>query len=189
MRRGILFAISGPSGCGKGTVVAEVRKMDPSIGYSVSCTTRAPRPGEEEGVHYFFVTHEQFDEMVATGEIVEWDEFCGNKYGTPKTPLVKAVEEGRDIMLDITIPGTMKLKELLPEDTITVFLMPPSEEELERRLRKRETETEEQILARLAASINEMKQADRFEYTVVNAGLEECADEIYKILEERRKNA
>ena len=186
MRRGVLLVISGPSGCGKNSILQGVRALDPTIGYSVSCTTRKPRKGEEEGIDYYFVSSEKFDEMIDSGEIVEWDQFVNNKYGTPKTPLLKAVAEGKDIMFDITIPGAMKLKEFMPEDTVTVFLLPPSLDELRRRLVERGTETEEQINARLAKASGEISQADKFEYQVVNDNMEECVARIYKILCDRR---
>ena len=185
--KGMILVISGPSGTGKGTLLAKAMEMNPNMRYSTSATTRKPRVGEIPDVSYFFKTEEEFEEMIKSGEILEWDEFCKNKYGTPKTPVAKALEEGIDIVMDITVPGAMAVKEAFPEDSVTVFILPPSQEELERRLRGRQTETEEEIRRRLAASQKELEAQSLFQYRVVNDNLEEAAEELLDILNENKK--
>ncbi len=185
--KGMILVISGPSGTGKGTLLEKAMSINPNMKYSTSATTRKPRTGEIPDVSYFFKTEEEFNEMIKSGEILEWDEFCKNKYGTPKTPVAKALEQGIDIVMDITVPGAMAVKEAFPEDSVTVFILPPSQEELERRLRGRQTETEEEILRRLAASAKELEAQNLFQYRVVNDNLDEAAKELLDILAENKK--
>lgn len=185
--KGMILVISGPSGTGKGTLLEKAMSINPNMKYSTSATTRKPRPGEIPDVSYFFRTNEEFDQMIESGEILEWDEFCKNKYGTPKTPVAKAIEQGIDIVMDITVPGAMAVKEAFPEDCVTVFILPPSQEELERRLRGRQTESEEEIQRRLAVSSKELEAQNLFQYRVVNDEIDRAANELLEILAENKK--
>ncbi len=185
--RGMILVISGPSGTGKGTILEQAAKLNGNLRYSISATTRKPRPGEIPDVSYFYKTREEFDAMIASGEILEWDEFCCNRYGTPKTPLAKAIENGTDVIMDITVPGAMAVKKAFPEDSVTVFILPPSLEELERRLRGRNTETEEEISRRLGKASDEMEQQDAFQYKLVNDNIESAANRLLEILSEAKQ--
>lgn len=182
MNKGIICSISGPSGVGKGTVVSRLRELLPEAAHSVSVTTRSPRPGETEGVEYYFRTKEQFKELLAQGEIIEYDEYVGNFYGTPAGPLIEKSEQGMDVLLDITIAGSLALDSKFKE-TVTVFLLPPSMKELEARLRGRGTETEDVIVSRLAEAAAEIKRAPEFDYVVVNDDVEVAARKILSIIE------
>lgn len=185
----MIIAISGPSGVGKGTILKRLLEIDPSIGYSVSVTTRSMRPLEKEGVSYYFRSEAEFDQMVKQNEILEWDVFCGNKYGTPCFGLQRFIKEGRDVALDITLSGAKAVKRCFQEEAITVFLLPPTLEDLERRIRKRESETEEQIIARLKSAHNELKQFNVCDYVIVNDELESAVNELKNIIKaERRKS-
>ena len=148
MKRGKLLVISGPSGCGKSTVIGKMMAGRENVEFSVSATTRRPRPGEREGVDYFFVSRERFEEMLRNDELLEHAEFVGNCYGTPKSQVCTRLESGVSVILDIEVQGAAQVKQKLPE-AITVFLAPPGLDALERRLRGRRTESEETIRARL----------------------------------------
>ena len=184
-RRGLIVCVSGPSGVGKGTMIKKIREIDPCIAHSVSVTTRSPRPGETEGVSYYFRSHEQFAEMLASGEILEHDVYCGNEYGTPKTPLAGMVERGVDVVMDITVPGSLSVMENYPE-VITVFLMPPTYSELRRRLMKRGTENEAVMEQRMKKARDEIRQCRLFQYVVVNDDLDIAARRILGIIEAER---
>lgn len=181
MRKGLLISVSGPSGAGKGTVLAKVKEMNPGAGNSISVTTREPRGGETEGVEYYFRTKEEFMKMFEEGEILEYDEFVGQYYGTPTIPLQEMSEAGQDVLLDLTIAGSLCLKENF-EQAVTIFLLPPSMSELESRLRGRSTESEEAIKARLATASEEIAQAANFDYVVVNDQIEDAANKIDAII-------
>ena len=168
IERGLIVAVSGPSGVGKGTVLARVEELmeqaaPGSVGHSISVTTRAPRGAEQDGVEYYFRTKEQFEQMIAEGKIVEYDKYVDNYYGTPSEPLEKMMENGQDILFDITIEGSLALDRKFGDDAITIFILPPSMEVLESRLRGRGTETEEKIQLRLEQARNEIKRAGEFE--------------------------
>jgi len=184
-RRGLIVCVSGPSGVGKGTMIKKIREIDPCIAHSVSVTTRSPRPGEIEGVSYYFRNHEEFAEMLATGEILEHDTYCGNEYGTPRTPLAGMVERGVDVVMDITVPGSLSVMENYPE-VITVFLMPPTYSELRRRLMKRGTENEAVMEQRMKKARDEIRQCRLFQYVVVNDDLDAAARRILGIIEAER---
>ena len=186
-KRGMILIVSGPSGAGKGTVLKRAMELNPEMRYSTSVTTRKPRQGEIPDVSYYFTDNDTFDEMIASGEIMEWDEFAGNRYGTPKTPLKNAVESGEDIVMDITVKGALAVKEAFPEDAVTVFILPPSEEELERRLRGRKTESEAAIRRRLRIAKRELKMSNIFQYSVLNDNVDRAAAEILSIMDEHRK--
>lgn len=181
--RGKLLVISGPSGTGKSTVIGHLMEIRPGLEFSVSATTRAPRPGEVDGREYFFVTHERFDEMVNNGELLEHATFVGNSYGTPRSQVEQRLEQGITVILDIEVQGAAQVKASMPE-AITVFLAPPSLEALEERLRGRGTETEEKILSRLETARQELLLAPTYDYTVVNDDFRRAAREINEILEQ-----
>jgi guanylate kinase len=185
--RGLIVAISGPSGVGKGTVLAKVEeimeKADPgSVGHSISVTTRAPRGQEKDGVEYYFRTKEEFEQMIKDGRIVEYDRYVDNYYGTPSEPLVEMMDKGQDILFDITIEGSLALDRKFGDDAVTIFILPPSMEELENRLRGRGTETEEKITKRLEQAKAEIRRAGEFEYIITNDDLDKAAGEVLAII-------
>ncbi|MFF4226430.1 guanylate kinase [Streptomyces abikoensis] len=176
-----LTVLSGPSGVGKSTVVAHMRKAHPEVWLSVSCTTRKPRPGEQEGVQYFFVDDEQFDKLVANGELLEWAEFAGNRYGTPRKAVLDRLEAGEPVLLEIDLQGARQVRETMPEAQL-VFLAPPSWDELVRRLTGRGTESPEVIERRLAAAKVELAAESEFDTTLVNTSVEDVARELLALL-------
>ena len=180
-----VYVVSGPSGSGKGTVLAQIKKR-PDVFYSVSATTRGMRPGEIDGVDYHFISREQFVEMIERGEFLEHAEYVHNFYGTPIQPIRDNLAAGRDVIVEIEVQGFLQIKEKLPEAE-TVFIMPPSVEELERRLRGRGTETEEKIQGRLKTALEEMKYADRYDHIVVNDELEKAVSELLEIMGKERE--
>ena len=180
--KGTLLVLSGPSGVGKSTVLRRMMDGRDDMAFSVSATTRAPRPGEEEGKDYFFVTRERFDEMVERGELLEHAEFVGNCYGTPRSQVEQRLEAGITVVLDIEVQGAAQVKALMPE-ALTVFLAPPSLEALEQRLRGRGTETEEKIRSRLETARRELLLAPTYDFTVVNDDADRAASELAEILE------
>jgi guanylate kinase len=184
--KGLLVVVSGPSGTGKGTVIRQILQDYPQVRLSVSATTRQPREGEEHGVHYFFVTRDEFEQMIAEEQVLEYAEYCGRYYGTPKSPIDGWRSEGSDVLLEIEVQGGAQVKEKCP-DCVTIFLLPPSMEELEKRLRGRGTEDEETIQKRLATAKEELKCAEDYDYCVVNHDVEKTAAEIMEILDTVRK--
>ena len=189
--KGTLVVISGPSGSGKGTVVKRLREIMPEVSLSVSATTRAPREGEMDGREYYFITRDDFEDMVAQGEILEFTSYCGNYYGTPKKEAERITGEGRELILEIEVDGASQIKRLVP-DSVTIMLIPPTVSKLEERLRGRGTETEQVISNRLARAREEIKLATSYDYVVVNEddGVEECAETIREIIRaERNKSA
>ena len=180
MSKGKLVVISGASGVGKGTVLGIMMKKREDLKFSVSATTREPRPSEIEGVHYYFVTKEQFEEMIAAGQMLEYSAHAANYYGTPRAQAEEKMESG-SVLLDIEPNGAAQVKKAAP-DAILVFIMPPSMEELERRLRGRGDTPEDQIAMRLERAVWEMEQRHWYDYVVVNEDAERCAEEILKII-------
>lgn len=182
-QKGMLIVISGPAGSGKGTVVTLLREMLPQLGLSVSATTRAPRPGEKDGVQYYFITRDDFEEALSRGEILEHTVYNGNYYGTPKAEVERVLSAGQDMILEIETDGAMQIKRLYP-DAVTVMLLPPDFATLEARLRGRATEKEEDILVRLNKARAEVPLSDRYDYVVVNptGASQKCADDIAAIL-------
>ncbi|MCF6523868.1 guanylate kinase [Streptomyces sp. JJ36] len=176
-----LTVLSGPSGVGKSTVVAHLRKAHPEVWLSVSATTRRPRPGEQHGVQYFFVEDEEFDKLIANGELLEWAEFAGNRYGTPRRPVVDRLEAGEPVLLEIDLQGARLVRESMPEARL-VFLAPPSWDELVRRLTGRGTESPEVIERRLAAARTELAAEEEFDSTLVNTSVEEVAAELLALM-------
>lgn len=182
MRKGLLILISGPSGTGKGTVCDLLRQKHPEISYSISATTRQPRPGEQDGVNYYFYTKEKFREMIGQGQLLEWAEVYGNFYGTPKQKVLDRLEAGEDILLEIDTQGALNVMKVMPEG-LFIFLLPPSLEELAARLKGRGTETEESLHRRLGAAVDEIKLATKYRYVVVNDKVEDAQETIAKIIE------
>jgi len=178
---GILLVMSGPSGTGKSTVISRLMKLRDKLSFSVSATTRAPRPGEIDGRDYYFVTRERFAEMVQQGELLEHAEFVGNCYGTPKGPVLEKLREGITVILDIEVQGAAQVMQAMPE-AVSVFLAPPSLEVLEKRLRGRGTESEEKIRQRLETAKIELQQKDRYDYVVINDDPDRAAQELMRIL-------
>ena len=177
---GRLFVISGSSGVGKGTVINEFLKKHPDFKLSVSCTTRKPREGETDGQNYFFITREEFIKHIEAGEFLEWAEFSGNMYGTLRTYVEKKLSEGKNIILEIDTQGALKVKKVMPDATL-IFILPPSLEELEARLRGRHTETEEAIQKRLGSIKMEIENSKHFDKQVVNDSVENAVSELEKI--------
>jgi len=181
-QRGLAICVSGPSGVGKGTIIRSVLARRPSIRHSVSITTRRPRPGEKNGIDYYFVDHPTFERMIADDEILEHDCYCDQYYGTPRKPLAEAIGSGLDVILDITVPGSLSIMQKIPE-CVTIFLLPPSFSELENRLLKRGTETDDIVRKRLEKARHEVTMADRFQYLVINDDLAETAQRILAIID------
>ena len=183
MKKGLIVVISGPAGSGKGTVVKALRRKLPDLGLSVSATTRSPRPGEVDGEHYYFISKEEFERRIATGEILEHTIYCDNYYGTPKSELERISAEGKDIIFEIEVNGAIQVKKLFPE-AVAIMLLPPSAKLLESRLRGRGTETEEVIKNRLKRAREELKLLHHYDYLVVNGEgmIDDCAELIVDII-------
>lgn len=180
-KKGRLFVYAGASGVGKGTIMKELLKRNQSIKLSVSATTRAPREGEVHGREYFFVTKEKFEEMISENGFLEYARYCDNYYGTPKAYVDEELEKGFNVFLEIELQGAQNVLKLRP-DAVSIFILPPSAEELERRLRDRGTETEEAIIKRLSQAKVEMEHAKMYQYTVVNDDLEKAIEDVLEIV-------
>lgn len=179
--RSRLTVLSGPSGVGKSTVVAHLRKEHPDIWLSVSATTRRPRPGERHGVQYYFVSDEEFDKLVADGELLEWAEFAGNRYGTPRRPVLDRLRAGEPVLLEIDLQGARLVKKSMP-DARLVFLAPPSWDELVRRLTGRGTEPPDVVRRRLEVARTELAAESEFDVTLVNTSVEDVSRELLALL-------
>ena len=177
--KGILTVVSGFSGAGKGTIMKRLMEKYDNYALSVSATTRAPRPGEEEGREYFFRTVEEFEKMIAKEQLIEYAKYVDNYYGTPRAYVEEQLEAGKDVILEIEIQGALKVKEKFPE-TLLLFVTPPSARELKDRLVKRGTESMEVILSRMERAREEAKGMDRYDYLVINDVLEDCVDEVLR---------
>lgn len=180
-KQGILFVVTGPSGVGKGTVLTKVRERK-ELYFSISATTRKPREGEQDGVHYYFLTKEQFEQKVAAGGFLEHAQFSGNYYGTPAEPIDRQLKEGKDILLEIEVQGAMQVRENRP-DAVRIFLAPPSFAELEKRLTGRGTEDAEAIRLRLETAKHELTLASQFDYIVINNTVEQAVSDVLAIMQ------
>ena len=178
---GRLVVIAGPSGVGKGTVVAGLRARFPELVFSVSATTRAPRMGEVDGISYHFVTDQQFDDLVATGGLLEWATYAGTRYGTPRQPVLDALADGKTMLLEIDLAGARQVRRSFPS-AFQVFLAPPSWAELERRLRGRGAETEAQMATRLARAKDELAAESEFDAVIVNDEVGSAVDQLVELL-------
>lgn len=179
-RSGLVFCVSGPSGAGKGTVIRKVMEMNSGMVHSVSLTTRKPRPGEQDGVDYHFCSREKFQAMLEQGEILEHDIYSENYYGTPRTNIDGQVSQGIDVLLDITVPGSLSIIRNYPE-AVTIFLMPPTFSELKRRLIQRGTEGPDEIRRRLEKASDEINKASLFTYCIINDDVTSAARSILAI--------
>lgn len=181
MGKGNLFVVSAPAGCGKDTILNELFKRTDKAGYAVSATTRAPREGEVNGVHYHFLTREEFERRISDNEVLEYTEYCGNYYGTLCKSVNDLLEAGRDAVLKIEVEGAMNIKAQFPEACL-VFILPPSWETLEKRLRGRGTETEEKIAERTKQARREVEFARNYDYLIVNDELSAAVDDLLAVL-------
>jgi guanylate kinase len=186
-RRGLLIILSSPSGAGKSTMTKCLREWDPSIRFSVSATTRAPRPGEEDGREYYFRSREAFEQMVATGEMLEHAEVFGNFYGSPKGPVVANMESGVDTLFDIDWQGGQQIKQAMGEDVVSIFILPPSMAELERRLRSRGQDSDEVIAGRMSKSLAEISHWAEYDYVLVNDDPDAFEEKLRAILTAERQ--
>ena len=180
-REGILMIVSGPSGSGKGTVVKEVVKED-NYALSISVTTRRPRPGENEGEHYFFRTKDEFKKLIEEDKLLEWARFCDNYYGTPLHYVQQQLKEGKNVILEIEVDGALQVKEKYP-DAVLIFLMPPTIGELRRRLDRRGTESPEIIERRIRRAETELDLLSKYDYVVINDDINEAKEDILKIVD------
>lgn len=180
MNKGLLIVVSAPSGCGKGTILAEVLKDDKYY-FSVSATTRAPREGEKDGVNYHFITKDTFEQLISDNKMLEYTNYCGNYYGTPLTYVDENLNKGKNVILEIEVEGAMNIRKMRP-DAVLVFILPPSVKELRRRLEKRGTESEEVIDKRINKALTEIKAADKYDYIMVNGPIEKAVEDFKTIV-------
>lgn len=186
-RKGLLLILSSPSGAGKSTLARRLMDWDPTLRFSVSATTRAPRPGEQDGREYYFKTRPEFEAMVEAGEMLEHAEVFGNLYGSPKGPVEKAMAEGRDTLFDIDWQGGQQIRSsALARDVVSIFVLPPSIAELDRRLRGRAQDSEEVIAGRMAKSRDEISHWAEYDYVIVNRDIDAAFDELVTILKAER---
>ena len=185
MSRGLLLVVSGPSGVGKGTVLGEVMAENGNIFYSVSATTRKPRDGEVDGKNYFFITKEQFEQNIKDGKMLEYATYCNNYYGTPQAAVEQMRDEGKDVLLEIEAQGALQVMKKCP-DAVSIFIEPPSMEELRKRLTERKTESNEVIENRLKKAEEEMALAHHYQHRVVNDMVEVAKNKINKIIFEAK---
>jgi len=186
-RRGLLIILSSPSGAGKSTLAARLRSWDPTLNFSVSATTRAPRPGEEHGREYYFHSREEFQDMVAKGDMLEHAEVFGNYYGSPKGPVEEAINAGRDVLFDIDWQGGQQVRaSALGKHVLSIFILPPSIPELERRLYARAQDSKEVIDGRMSKSRDEISHWPEFDYVLVNEDLEETEARLKTIVAAER---
>jgi guanylate kinase len=185
-RRGLMLVLSSPSGAGKTTLSRRLLEADPAVQLSVSATTRPQRPAEVDGRDYHFVDRARFDEMVGNGELLEWAEVFGNRYGTPRGPVEEALARGHEVLFDIDWQGTQQLRDKVSKDFVSVFLLPPSVPELERRLTTRAQDSDEVIRARMAKASDELSHWAEYDYVLINHDVDETFDQLQAILTAER---
>jgi guanylate kinase len=181
-RRGLMLVLSSPSGAGKTTLSRRLLENDPGIDLSISVTTRPPRPGEVDARHYHFIGRAEFDAMVVRGDLLEWAQVFGNRYGTPRGPVEKALASGRDVLFDIDWQGTQQLREKGRADLVSVFVLPPSIPDLEQRLKSRAQDTPEVIRSRMAKAADEMSHWAEYDYVVINREIADAFEDVRAIL-------
>ncbi len=186
MNNAKLIIVSAPSGCGKGTILSEVFK-NRDVFYSISCTTRKPRDIDIEGVTYHFISKEEFEKLIAEGGFLEYAKYADNYYGTPRAAAEKNLAEGKDVVLEIETQGAFQVKEKMP-DSVSIFILPPSIKELDRRLHKRDTETDEVIVKRVSQAAGEIERAQRYDYVIMNDHLEDAIRDFELILSSVKNN-
>lgn len=187
MNEGLLVVISAPSGGGKGTILKELFAKDDNLVLSVSATTRSPRPGEEHGKQYYFLQKEEFEELISQGKMLEYAQYVGNYYGTPREPVEQWMAQGKDVVLEIEVQGGTQIKKLMP-GCVSIFILPPSMEVLEKRLRDRGTEEDATVRKRLEKAREEIPHAKDYDYVVFNDRLEDAVEDLRAILRaEKRK--
>ena len=185
-RRGLMLVLSSPSGAGKSTISKELLNRDPSVSMSVSVTTRPMRPGENEGVEYYFVDHDKFDAMVKAGEFLEHATVFENSYGTPKAPVEEALDKGRDTLFDVDWQGAQALAGNARDDLVSIFILPPSTDELERRLKDRAQDSDDVVQKRMAQAASEMSHWGEYDYVIVNEDVEASVIQVEAILAAER---
>jgi len=185
-RRGLLIVLSSPSGAGKSTISRMLLQADPEVTMSISATTRPRRPGEVEDADYHFVDDAEFERLIDEGEFVEWAPVFNHRYGTPKAPVKAALKDGRDILFDIDWQGTQQLHSAMGEDLVRIFILPPSMEELERRLRSRGTDSEEVIIDRMRRASGEISHWAEYDYVLINRDTDTCLHEVQEIVAAER---
>lgn len=181
-RRGVCLVLSAPSGAGKSSILRALLADEPALSLSVSATTRAPRPGEQDGVHYHFTDQPGFDQIVASGAMLEWATVFGRSYGTPRAPVEGALAAGRDVAFDIDWQGHRLIRAALPDDTVSVFVLPPSLQALQARLRERQGDSEAEIARRMEAARDEIAHWHEFDHIVVNAAFAHAVAEVRSVL-------
>lgn len=186
--QGVLLVLSGPSGAGKGTICQKLREKRDDLSYSVSATTRAPRKGEVDGKDYFFLTIDCFKEMIANDEMLEYAEIYGNYYGTPRSYVMDILDQGKDVVLEIDPQGALQIKKRFP-DAVFVFIVPPSLDELTKRIYKRGTDSEEVIKRRLSAATSELAYASKYDYIIVNDEVGKASKKVSNIIDAERNRA
>ncbi len=185
MNKGGVFIISGPSGSGKDTLIVRLLEKLPELRFSISSITRGMREGEKQGEKYNFITREKFEDMINNGELLEYNTYVGNYYGTPKAPVVKAIEDGYDIIIEVDVNGAAQIREKLRE-AVSIFIMPPSYEELKARLSGRGTETKELIDRRMESALGEIRRASEYDYIVVNDDIDTAVNDIMSVILSQR---
>ena len=181
MDKGVLLIVSGLSGAGKGTICKRIMEKYPDYELSISATTRDPRPGEVDGREYFFITKEEFEDRIKNGQLLEYAKYVDNYYGTPKDWVLAQMYQGKNVILEIELQGAFQVRDQIPE-AVLIFIMPPDMEELERRLRGRGSETEEQIKKRLLRAMEEIEYVDQYDYVIVNEEVEKSVEMLHTIV-------